>query len=106
MSRPKCTRADREWGMFLGCGAARQASRRGLLDEHGADAVMDAVARAIPARIRPSPFAVLADLLLADGKMDRQERRFLQRIALWTHAKTTVFMPRRSRGRLPSVVAL
>ena len=51
-----------------------------LLGERDAAAVMDLAARAIPARLRPSAFAVLADLLLADGKIDAQERGFLQRI--------------------------
>jgi len=53
-----------------------------LLEEADEPAtVMDAAARAIPARLRPSAFAVLADLLLADGKIDARERRFLQRLA-------------------------
>jgi tellurite resistance protein len=42
---------------------------------------MDGAARAIPARLRPATFAVLADLLLADGRMDAQERKFLRTIS-------------------------
>lgn len=53
---------------------------RSLLEELGADALIDQAAAAIPARVRPSAFAVLADLLLADGKIDAQERTFLRRI--------------------------
>jgi tellurite resistance protein len=53
---------------------------RRLLEERGTDAVTDAAARTIPARVRPPAFALLADLLLADGKMDAQERRFLHGI--------------------------
>jgi tellurite resistance protein len=55
---------------------------RALLEERDPAAVMELAAKAIPARLRPSAFAVLADLLLADGKMDAQERRFLQRVGL------------------------
>ena len=47
-----------------------------LLEEHDAAAVMDAAARTIPARLRPSAFAIVADLLLADGKIDARERTF------------------------------
>jgi tellurite resistance protein len=53
---------------------------RALLQEGDTDAVMDGAARAIPARLRPAAFAVLADLLLADGRMDAQERKFLRTI--------------------------
>jgi tellurite resistance protein len=52
-----------------------------LLEEQEAAAVMEAAARAIPARLRPSAFAVVADLLLADGKIDAPERKFLHRLA-------------------------
>jgi uncharacterized tellurite resistance protein B-like protein len=54
---------------------------RTMLEEHGTGAVLDAAARAIPARVRPSAFALLCDLLLADGKIDAKERRFLDAIA-------------------------
>ncbi len=53
-----------------------------LLEEQEAPAVMEAAARAIPARLRPSAFAIVADLLLADGKIDARERRFLERLAV------------------------
>jgi uncharacterized tellurite resistance protein B-like protein len=43
---------------------------------------MDVAARTIPARLRPSAFAIVADLLLADGEIDAQERTFLQRLAV------------------------
>jgi hypothetical protein len=39
-------------------------------------------ARAIPAKLRPSAFAIVADLLLADGKIDAREWKFLQRLAV------------------------
>ena len=53
-----------------------------LLEEEDASSVMDVAASAIPARLRPSAFAVVADLLLADGKIDARERKFLQRLAI------------------------
>jgi uncharacterized tellurite resistance protein B-like protein len=53
---------------------------RALLEQRDIDVVTDSAAKAIPARLRPSVFAVLADLLLADGKMDAEERRYLQRV--------------------------
>ncbi len=53
-----------------------------LLEEQEATPVMEAAARAIPARLRPSAFAIVADLLLADGKIDSRERKFLQRLAV------------------------
>ena len=53
-----------------------------LLEEQEATAVMETAARAIPARLRPSTFAIVADLLLADGRIDARERKFLQRLAV------------------------
>jgi tellurite resistance protein len=56
-----------------------RAQRR--LEADDAARVLDVAARAIPARLRPSVLAMVADLLLADGKIDAAERRFLQRLA-------------------------
>lgn len=53
---------------------------RSLLDAQEATTVMQVAAKAIPARQRPSAFAVVADLLLADGRIDARERRFLQQL--------------------------
>ena len=53
-----------------------------LFEEQDSTAVMAIAAKAIPAKLRPSAFAIVADLLLADGKIDARERRFLQRLAL------------------------
>jgi tellurite resistance protein len=55
---------------------------KGRLEEQDAEAVMDAAAKAIPARLRPSAFALVADLLLADGRIDARERTFLRRLAV------------------------
>lgn len=52
-----------------------------ILEDEDPAAVMAAAARVIPAKLRPPAFAVVADLLLADGKIDARERRFLQRLA-------------------------
>lgn len=52
-----------------------------LLEKQEPSAAMEAVARAIPAKLRPSAFAIVA-LLLADGKIDARERKFLQRLAV------------------------
>ncbi|MCC7035338.1 MAG: TerB family tellurite resistance protein [Acidobacteria bacterium] len=51
------------------------------LEEGDVPALMRAAARAVPARLRPSAFALVADLLLADGTIEAAERRFLQRLA-------------------------
>jgi len=51
------------------------------LEDGDPTALMGASARAIPARLRPSAFALVADLVLADGKIEPQERRFLERLA-------------------------
>jgi tellurite resistance protein len=53
---------------------------RSLAEQSDAGAVMDRATKAIPARLRPSAFALVADLLLADGKLDARERKFLQRL--------------------------
>jgi tellurite resistance protein len=52
-----------------------------LLEGQDAAAEIDRAATAVPARLRQSAFAVVADLLLADGKIDGRERKFLQRLA-------------------------
>ena len=53
-----------------------------LLEEQEPAAVMEVAARGIPAKLRPSAFAIVADLLLADGKIDARERKFLRRLAV------------------------
>lgn len=56
---------------------------RQLVEEHGASSVIAASARTIPAKLRTSAFAVAADLVLVDGRMDRREGRFLEQLAGW-----------------------
>jgi hypothetical protein len=53
-----------------------------LLEDQEPAAVLEAAARGIPAKLRPPAFAIVADLLLADGKIDRRERKFLRRLAV------------------------
>ncbi len=53
-----------------------------LVEQPEPSGVMEAAANAIPAKLRPSAFAIVADLLLADGKIDARERKFLQRLAV------------------------
>lgn len=54
---------------------------REQLRDGDAQAIIDQAAAAIPARLRPAAFAVLADLLLADGELERQEQAFLRGLA-------------------------
>ena len=54
---------------------------RTLIEDRGASTVIEASARKIPARLRPAAFAVVADLVLVDGRMERLERRFLNGLA-------------------------
>ena len=53
-----------------------------LLEEEEAAAVLERAASVVPATLRPSAFAVVADLLLADGKIDAREQRFLRQLAV------------------------
>jgi len=53
-----------------------------LLEEQEPSVAMEAAARAVPMKLRPAAFAIVADLLLADGKIDARERKFLQRLAV------------------------
>ena len=54
---------------------------REIVEAHGSPAVIAAASRVIPARMKPAAFALAADLVLADGRMDRAERRFLDTLA-------------------------
>jgi tellurite resistance protein len=54
---------------------------RKLVADHGASAVIEATARKIPARHRGAAFAVAADLVLVDGRMERLEGQFLRQLS-------------------------
>lgn len=53
---------------------------RRLVEASDPPTVINRAARSIPARLRPSAFAVVVDLLLADGTLERRERHFLQQL--------------------------
>lgn len=55
---------------------------RTLVGKQGALPVTEAAARQIPTRLRAGAFAVAADLVLVDGRMDRLEGRFLRQLAV------------------------
>jgi hypothetical protein len=52
-----------------------------LIEEHGVAPVIETGARKVPRRLRPAAFAVAADLVLVDGRMERAEARFLRQLA-------------------------
>jgi tellurite resistance protein len=54
---------------------------RDRMERDGTGAVLDEAARTIPARLRPSAFAVAVDLMLADTTLERAERAFVKRLA-------------------------
>lgn len=54
---------------------------RDRIEEDGMAAVLRRAVRAIPARLRPSAFAVAVDLMLADATLEREERQFVMRLA-------------------------
>lgn len=54
---------------------------RTMVEEHGASPVIEVAARHIPKRLRGAAFAVAADLVLVDGRMERLEGRFLRQLA-------------------------
>jgi|SRR5690349_14323057 tellurite resistance protein len=72
-------RFRRKSGETVGRLIERMKQQRRVQDP---SALMEAAAKAIPAKLRPPAFAVVADLLLADGKIDGRERKFLQRLAV------------------------
>jgi tellurite resistance protein len=53
-----------------------------LMERRGTLEVVEVAARALPPRFRKPAFAVAADLILVDGKMEGSERRFLTELAL------------------------
>ena len=51
-----------------------------LFETHGAGPVIRAAARAIPRGLRQTVYAVAADIVLVDGRMERLERGFLTKL--------------------------
>jgi hypothetical protein len=66
------------------------ADMRTRIDTHGPSPIIAAAARAIPAKLRLPAFAVCADLLLVDGKLEAAERRFLTRLGKDLAVETTM----------------
>lgn len=54
---------------------------RTLVETHGSMFVIEATARMVPKRLKRAVFAVAADLVLVDGRMERLEGRFLRALA-------------------------
>jgi tellurite resistance protein len=54
---------------------------RSLLETSGGEVLIERAIKAIPARLGPSAFALLTDLLFADGRLEPEELQFLRRIA-------------------------
>ena len=54
---------------------------RDRIEADGMSKVLQQAVRAIPARLRPSTFAVAVDLMLADTKLEREEQQFVTRLA-------------------------
>lgn len=54
---------------------------RERIEADGVQAVLDEAARTIPASLRASAFAVAIDLMLADARLERDERQFIERLA-------------------------
>jgi uncharacterized tellurite resistance protein B-like protein len=51
-----------------------------LLTDHGVVAVLEACGAAITPELRPTVFAVAADLVLADGRVDGREKAFVDQL--------------------------
>jgi tellurite resistance protein len=61
---------------------------RALIAEQGTEPVLDASASAIPEGLRSAVFAVAADLVLVDGRLERLESEFLRGLAVALHLDT------------------
>jgi len=75
-------RFRRKSGETVGRGISRMKQ---LVEARGSAEVIAAAARAIPRLLRLSAFALTTDLLLADGTIERAERRFLDRLRAELH---------------------
>ena len=51
-----------------------------LVEQRGGRAVVESAARGIPARLRRAAYAVAADLVLVDGRLEAAERRYLEEL--------------------------
>jgi hypothetical protein len=76
------------------------ADVRDRMGRDGVDRVLERAGRSIPARLRPSVFASAVDLMLADTTLQREERRFLKRLAAWLR------VPARTADEIARVLVL
>jgi hypothetical protein len=51
-----------------------------LLEQHGDAAMLAACARAIPPDLRPTAFAMAADLVFADGRINEREKTYVDEL--------------------------
>lgn len=65
-----------------GDGSTQRLAERaiGLLTDHGLPAVLTACAKAIPADLRPTTFALAVDVVLADGRIGPREKTFIDEL--------------------------
>ena len=84
-----------------GSSVGRRIERmRALIETHGPVPVIRASAKRIPARLRGSAFAIAADLVLVDGRMERAEAAFLRELA------ADLALDRRDADRILDVMRL
>jgi tellurite resistance protein len=63
---------------------------RDRIEADGVPAVLEQASRTMPARLRQSAFAVAVDLMLADAKLERDERQFVTRLAAGLKLRASV----------------
>jgi uncharacterized tellurite resistance protein B-like protein len=51
-----------------------------LLDAHGSGPILEACARTLPPDLRESAFALAADLVFADGRVEEREKAYLDQL--------------------------
>jgi uncharacterized tellurite resistance protein B-like protein len=57
----------------------------GLLRKHGPDALLAKACEALPTEYRESAFAASADLIFADGSIEREEKQLVERLQSALH---------------------
>jgi hypothetical protein len=74
--------ASSRWALDAGIGATEQLVERAwtLLADGGFAAMQSACAEVIPAEWRPTVFALAADLVLADGRLESREGALLDQL--------------------------
>jgi hypothetical protein len=70
-----------------------------LLSDRGLAPVLAASAEGIPVELRPTVFAVAADLMLADGRIDTGEKAFIGQLQGVFSRRSSRSAPRECRSR-------